>query len=68
MDGSRDSLVTRTPFEVFFVEAYHADELNESQAEGDLHLLGHVLYGADELVVAPEEVPHQPLLVPGPGA
>ncbi len=45
---------------------YHADELNESQAEGDLHLLGHVLDGADELVVPSEQVPHQPLLVPRP--
>ena len=48
--------------------AYHVDELNESQSESDLDLLRHVLHRADELVVAAEEVPHQPLLVPRPHA
>ena len=43
---------------------YNINELNESQSEGDLDLLSHVLHWSDELVVAPEEVPHQPLLVP----
>ena len=43
---------------------YNINELNESQSEGDLDLLSHVLHRSDELVVAPEEVPHQPLLVP----
>ena len=46
----------------------HIDELNESQPEGDLDLLGHVLNGPDELVVAPEQVSHQPLLVPRPNS
>ena len=50
------------------IVAYHVDELNESQSESDLDLLRHVLHGADELVVATEEVPHQPLLVPRPHA
>ena len=43
---------------------YHADELYESESEGDLDLLRHVLHGADELVVAAEQVSHQPLLIP----
>ena len=44
--------------------AYHIDELDESQAKGHLDLLGHVLHGSDQLVVASEQVSHQPLLVP----
>ena len=33
-------------------------------SKGELYLLGHILYWPDELIVPPEEVPHQPLLVP----
>ena len=43
---------------------YNINQLNESQSEGDLNLLSHVLHWPDELVVAPEEVPDQALLVP----
>ena len=45
---------------------HHIDKLYESQAKGHLDLLGHVLHGADELVIAAEEVTHQPLLITGP--
>ena len=47
---------------------YNINELNESQSEGDLDLLCHVLHRPDELVVAPEQVPHQPFLVPRPNS
>lgn len=47
---------------------YNINQLNESQSEGDLNLLSHVLHWPDELVVAPEEVSHQPLLVPRPNS
>ena len=43
---------------------HHIDQLDESQSKGYLDLLGHVLHGSDQLIVAPEQVPHQPLLVP----
>ena len=43
---------------------HHIDQLDESQSKGYLDLLGHVLDGSDQLVVAPEQVSHQPLLVP----
>ncbi len=44
---------------------YHIDELNESQTEGDLHLLSHVLHRPNKLVVPAKQVPHQPLLLLG---
>ena len=47
---------------------YNINELNESQSEGDLDLLCHVLHRPDELVVAPKQVPHQPFLVPRPNS
>ena len=45
---------------------YNVDELNESQSKRDLNLLSHVLHWSDQLVVAAEQVSHQPLLVPWP--
>ena len=45
-------------------DTHHIDQLDESQSKGYLDLLGHVLDGSDQLVVAPEQVSHQPLLVP----
>ena len=47
---------------LLFCQTYHIDELNESQSEGNLHLLCHVLHRPDELIVASKEVTHQPLL------
>ena len=41
----------------------HIDELYESQSERHLHLLGHVLHGANELVVTPKQVPNQTFLL-----
>ena len=46
------------------MDTYNVDQLDESQSECDLDLLCHVLDRSDELVVASEEIPHQPLLVP----
>ena len=45
------------------VFTYHADQLNESQAELDVDCFSHVFYGPNQLVVAKEQVGHQPLLV-----
>ena len=45
-------------------DTHHIDQLDESQSKGYFDLLGHVLHRSDELVVAPEEVPDQALLVP----
>ena len=45
-------------------DTHHIDQLDESQSKGHLNLLCHVLHGSDQLVVAPEQVSHQPLLVP----
>ena len=47
---------------LLFLQTYHIDELNESQSEGNLHLLCHILHRSDELIVASKEVTHQPLL------
>ena len=47
---------------LLFCQTYHIDELNESQSEGNLHLLCHILHRSDELIVASKEVTHQPLL------
>ena len=47
------------------MNTYNVDELNESQSECDLDLLCHVLHRPDELVVPPEEIPHQPLFISG---
>ncbi len=43
--------------------SYHIDELYESQSEGDLHLLRHVLHRPDQLVVAAEQVADEALLL-----
>ena len=67
---TRNSINTQWPNEqqnkIYVGATYDINELNESQSEGDLDLLSHVLHGPDELVVAPEEVSNQPLLVPRP--
>lgn len=47
------------------VDTHDVDELNEGQAELDVDGVGHVLHGSYELVVAPEQISHQPLLILG---
>ena len=42
---------------------HDVDELDEGEAELDVDSVGHVLHGPDELVVAAEEIAHEPLLV-----
>lgn len=52
-----------------FLYAWHhthdVDQLYEGEAELDVDGVGHVLHWPDELVVAPEEIAHQPLLILG---
>ena len=47
----------------YFHNTYHIDELNESQSEGNLHLLCHVLHRSNELIVSSKKVTDQPLLL-----
>ena len=42
---------------------YHIDELNESQAKGDLYLFGHILHWPNEFVVSPEEIANKLLFL-----
>lgn len=47
----------------FKVETYDADELRKSQAKLDFDFHAHVLNGADEFVVAAEEIAYQPFFI-----
>lgn len=44
---------------------HDVDQLDEGEAELDVDCVRHVLHWPDELVVAPEEIAHQPLLILG---
>lgn len=50
-------LILQTRIQIWFVSStYHINELNESQSEGNLHLLCHVLHRPDKFVVASKEI------------
>lgn len=46
-------------------KSHHVDQLHEGQPEVHVHLLRHILYRPDELVIPPKQISHQPLLIFG---
>ena len=64
MGSSLFSLIKLHIFSSLFLP-YHIDELNESQSECNLDLLGHVLNWANQFVVASEQISDKALLLLG---